>query len=185
MAHRTGTKDLEVRDTDISPKNNETRGGEEHERTDPHVAGIKSYDCIIQQRNAACGLSDESFGFRAGRGIDAPVLLVKKAIRDAVRKGEQRFLLFIDLHKAYDYLDRDRTWVFLRKYGMDEHTVRILQSLYEDELLLDVVDGDCTVINPARGLRQGCSLSPMIFNIAMDAAFRTAKKEMEGIYMGL
>ena len=96
---------------------------------------------IIQQRNAACGLSDEPFGFRAGRGIDAPVLLVKKAIQDAVRKGEQRFLLFIDLHKAYDYLDRDRTWVFLRKYGMGEHTVRILQSLYEDELLLDVGDG--------------------------------------------
>ena len=109
---------------------------------------------------------------------------MKKAIRDAVRKGEQRFLLFFDLHKAYDYLDRERTWVFLRKYGMGEHTVRILQSLYEDELLLDVGDGDYTVIKPTRSVRQGCSLSPMIFNIAMDAAFRTAKNEMQGIYMG-
>ena len=93
---------------------------------------------IIQQRNAACGLSDELFGFRAGRGVDAPILLVKKAIRDAVRKGEQRFLLFVDLHKAYDYLDRDLTWEFLRKYGMGLNTLNILQSLYEDELLLDL-----------------------------------------------
>ena len=139
---------------------------------------------IIQQRNAACGLSDEFFGFRAGRGCDAPVLLVKKAIRDAVRKGEQRFLLFVDLHKAYDNLDRDRTWDFLRRYGMGAKSVSILQSLYDDELLLDVGDGEYSVIKPRQGVRQGCCLSPMIFNIAMDAAFRTAKEKMEGITMG-
>ena len=115
---------------------------------------------IIQQRNAACGLSDELFGFRAGRGVDVPILLVKKAIRDAVRKGEQRFLLFVDLHKAYDYLDRDRTWEFLQKYGMGVNTLNtlnILQSLYEDELLLDLGDGNVTIIKPTRSVRQGCS----------------------------
>ena len=40
------------------------------------------------------------------------------------------------------------------------------------------------MIKPTRSVRQGCSLSPMIFNIAIDVAYRTAKPMMEGIPMG-
>ena len=60
-----------------------------------------------------------------------------------------------------------------------------LKSLNEDELLLDLRDAEVTVIKPGRSVRQGCSLSPMFFNIVMDIAFRTAKERMYRIIQSI
>jgi len=131
----------------------------------------------------ACGmdLDDALFGFRPGRGTDTPVLLVKKAIRDAVRGKKRRYLLFVDYSRMYDSLDRTNVWPLLLKFGFGETSVALLQKLYEDELLIQVGPGDLRSTKPTRGVRQGCLLSPMIANVAMCAAYRAAVGQMKGV----
>jgi len=136
---------------------------------------------IMYYRACAMDLDDALFGFRPGRGTDTPVLIVKKAIRDAVRQKKRRFILFVDYSRMYDTLDRGAVWPLLEKFGFGKTSLELLQKLYDDELLIEVGQGDRRSTKPTRGVRQGCLLSPMIANIAICAAFKVADKETKGV----
>ena len=52
-------------------------------------------------------------------------------------------------------------WVALKDYGVEGKLLAAVQSLYEDS-------GRKEVIHVRKGVRQGCPLSPWLFNIFID-----------------
>ena len=81
----------------------------------------------------------------------------------------------------YDTLSREAIWPLLEKFGFGKASLELLQKLYDDELLIEVGQGDRRPTKPTRGVRQGCLLSPMIANIAICAAFKVAERETRGV----
>ena len=42
------------------------------------------------------------------------------------------YMAFIDLEKAFNRVPRDVIWLAMRKLGIDERLVRLVQSMYKD-----------------------------------------------------
>ena len=71
-------------------------------------------------------------------------------------------MCFIDLQKAYDTVDRTILWQVLTRIGVPPRMIAVIQQRACVQL-----DGrDCSDwFEIERGLRQGCMLSPLLFNI--------------------
>jgi hypothetical protein len=63
-------------------------------------------------------------GFRKGSRIEDNVLMLLTTIQRAVKLGTPAFLMFVDLSKAYDTVDRGLLWkTLLEELHLDPHEV--------------------------------------------------------------
>ena len=77
------------------------------------------------------------------------------------------FMCFIDLQKAYDTVDRTLLWQVFTHIGVPPQMIAVMQQ-FHDEIRACVRpdDGVCSDwFEAEQGLRQGCVLSPLLFNI--------------------
>ena len=87
--------------------------------------------------------------------------------------GEDVFWAFIDLEKAYDTIDRHGMWQMLGVYGVGGKLLKAVQSFYVDSKACVRVGNDVSQWFPVNvGLRQGCVMSPWLFNVYMDGMVR-------------
>lgn len=85
-------------------------------------------------------------------------------------------MAFIDFEKAFDRVNRCRLWDILKERGYPLHLVNVIKSLYnKTQIVINTGKDrlDEMIIN--QGVRQGCSLSPTLFNIYVDHIFRKWK----------
>ena len=83
--------------------------------------------------------------------------------------GKDVFWAFIDLEKAYDTIGQHGMWQMLRVYGVGGKLLKAVQSFYVDSRSCVQVGNDVSEWFPVNvGLRQGCVMSPWLFNVYMD-----------------
>ena len=74
---------------------------------------------------------------------------------------------------AYDTIDRHGMWQMLRVYGVGGKLLKAVQSFYVYSRACVLVGNDVSEWFPVNvGLRQGCVMSPWLFNIYMDGVVR-------------
>ena len=82
-------------------------------------------------------------------------------------------MAFVDLEKAFDRVPRDVIWWAMRKLGIDEWLVRLVQSMYKDvRSRVRVGDGYSEEFGVGVGVHQGSVLSPLLFIIVLEALSR-------------
>jgi hypothetical protein len=83
------------------------------------------------------------------------------------------FEIFIDLKMAYDTLDRECMLEILEWYGTGALTLQLPCQFWDNQLVVAKQGGNFGVALPAmRGVAQGDTVSPTIFNIVVDAIIR-------------
>ena len=70
-------------------------------------------------------------GFRKHRGCGTAILQCRLEQEHAILKGKTLYQVYIDLTKAYDTLDRDRTLLLLEGYGVGDNVCRILRNFWD------------------------------------------------------
>ena len=72
-------------------------------------------------------------------------------------------------------------WVILRAMGVPAHLVVLLKRLYtnQEEATVRTEFGETDNIDIGKGVRQGCILSPLLFNIYAENIMREALEELE------
>ena len=109
-------------------------------------------------------LGEVQHGFRKGRsGADCAFVLNSVLWKSAAKK-KKAHLAFIDLTKAYDSVDRAVLWRKLEAMGIKGKFLASIKALYDGDFVTAEVNGVTTSpVYLRRGVRQGCSLSPMLF----------------------
>eukprot|EP00117_Sycon_ciliatum_P044125 scpid56613/ scgid31873/ LINE-1 reverse transcriptase homolog len=125
-------------------------------------------------------LPDSQCGFRKGRGCNDMVFVARQLIEKSVEHYDQLCVLFVDLRKAYDSIPRTSLWSILSKLGVPPKMLKVIQSLHEGmsaAVRVSTASSDSFPVN--NGLRQGCTLAPVLFNlyfaVVMDAWCSTCK----------
>ncbi|KAK3534980.1 hypothetical protein QTP70_001941 [Hemibagrus guttatus] len=81
-----------------------------------------------------------------------------------------------DLEKAYDRVPREELWYCMRKSGVAEKYVRVVQDMYErSRTVVRCAVGQTEEFNVEVGLHQGSALSPFLFAIVMDQLSEEAR----------
>ena len=116
---------------------------------------------------------DVLHGFRAGHGTGTATLEAKLIQQLASMSEEVLYVIFLDLTKAYDALDRCRCLDILEGYGVGPSARRLLTTYWlRLTMVARVVGYYGEAFKGARGVTQGDLLSPTIFNVVVDAVVR-------------
>ncbi|RUS74991.1 hypothetical protein EGW08_017258 [Elysia chlorotica] len=96
----------------------------------------------------------------------------------------QLYINFVDFEKAFDSIHRDSLWRILRAYGIPEKIVLIIKSFYSNFRCR--VGNSSTSFEVKTGVRQGCVMSALLFNITIDWVMRrTTEDKSRGIRWNL
>ena len=118
-------------------------------------------------------LGDVQGGFRKGRGGADNIFVLHTLLWKARAKNQSAHLAFLDISKAYDSVNREVLWAKLTKLGISGKFLNMLKSMYSGDSVDCNVNGTTTrCIYLTRGLRQGCSLSPLLFDIYIYIEYR-------------
>ncbi|KAK3508196.1 hypothetical protein QTP70_017107 [Hemibagrus guttatus] len=85
---------------------------------------------------------------------------------------------YTDLEKAYDRVPREELWYCMRKSGVAEKYVRVVQDMYErSRTVVRCAVGQTEEFKVEVGLHQGSALSPFLFAIVMDQLSEEVRQE--------
>ena len=77
-------------------------------------------------------------------------------------------MVFFDLTKGFDSIDMETLWTILLRYGCPVKFVNIVKLLNTD-MKASVITGSATTNSLNTGVKQGCVLAPMLFDIFLAA----------------
>ena len=91
------------------------------------------------------------------------------------------YAIFVDLEKAYDKVCQEELRVALKRNGVSGDLLRAIRALYQASEACVKVDGECSEwFEVKQGVRQGCPMSPWLFNIFLDMVVREARASFQG-----
>ena len=61
---------------------------------------------------------------------------VKLLMQISKRQSDPLYMIFLDIKKAYDTLDRDRTMQLLKEYVVGERVTRIINRIWKDDTMI-------------------------------------------------
>ena len=115
-------------------------------------------------------LPESQAGVRRGRGCMDMIFVVRQLIEKSIEHDSPLCALFIDLRKAYDSIPRPALWTLLQRIGIPPTMLSVIRSLHDGmEVNIRVEGGETNTINVNNGLRQGCTLAPVLFNVYFSA----------------
>lgn len=131
-------------------------------------------------------LKETQMGFRKGMGTVDNLMVLNYVVQNELRKKGKVYLLFLDLEGAYDSVNRKTLIDILIKLGVSKQLVEAIKSIYEETVnRVRVNEKVSDSFETRRGLKQGCPLSPILFNIYIANLEETLQKgQAGGIVLG-
>ena len=88
------------------------------------------------------------------------------------------YFCFIDYAKAFDCVDHNKLWKTLKEMGITDHLTCFLRNLHAgQEATVRIGHGTIDWFQIGKGVRQGCILSPCLFNFYAEYIMRNAGLE--------
>jgi hypothetical protein len=120
-------------------------------------------------------LLEAQAGFLEGRGCDDLIFTLRMLTQYANEFNKPMYACFIDFKKAYDCINRDALWTICKRYGVDGELLDMMMLMYNDTTAkVKTAWGPSREFSLRSGVKQGCVLSPLLFNIFLDHVMRTA-----------
>jgi hypothetical protein len=140
----------------------------------PHASKILLR--IIQGRLATYNereISEEQAGFRKGRRTRDQTANERWILGRAMEHGKTIFMWFIQYSKAFDCVDHSRLLNTLRSMGVPEHLIVLIKGLYtKQEATAQTECVNTQWFEVRKGVKQGCILSPYLFNLCSEYILR-------------
>nr|CAH7733485.1 unnamed protein product [Callosobruchus chinensis] len=108
------------------------------------------------------------FGFKKGFGTREDIFSLQTLVQNCQRKSA--FICFIDYEKGFDNVRHEVLATYLQEPGLDDKDVRLIANLYWHQAAQIRLQNSATTeeFEIRKGVRQGCILSPMLFNLYVE-----------------
>ena len=112
-------------------------------------------------------LPEVQCGFRPDRSTTDMMFVVRRLQEVGRKAGVSLHMCFVDLQKAYDTVDRTLLWQVLTRIGVLPQMIAVIRQFHDGmRACVRPDDGVCSDwFEVEQTLRQGCVLSPLLFNI--------------------
>ena len=115
-------------------------------------------------------------GFRKGRGTRDQIANICWIIEKAREFQKNINFCFTDYAQAFDRMDNHKLRKILKEMGIPDHLTCLLRNLYADqEATVRTGRGTTGWFQIGKGIRQGCILSPCLFNLYAEYIMRNAR----------
>ena len=106
-------------------------------------------------------ISKQQYGFMPGKET-TDAMFALRMLMEKYREGQRELhCTFMDLEKACDRVPREKLWYCMRKSGMAEKYMRLIQDMYEEsEAMVKCAVGSTENFKVKVGLYQGSALRP-------------------------
>ena len=101
-----------------------------------------------------------------------------KSLKKQESSRKNIYFCFVDYAKAFDSVDNNKMWKILKEMGIPDHLTCLLTNLYAgQEATVRTGHGKTDWFQIGKGVRQGCILSPCLFNLYAEHIMRNAGME--------
>ncbi len=131
-------------------------------------------------------MATTQFGGQKGKGTADAIITLTNMMEDRIqhREEKQMYACFIDFQKAFDSLEHWRIIQVLQDYGVPEKFIQSIQGIYKGaNAYITTPHGDTEKFPVTRGVRQGDTLSPLLFNLGINPLIRRIDREYKGYSM--
>ena len=127
-------------------------------------------------------LVDEQNGFRSDRSCEDHVYTACIVVRNRLLNKKRTFATFLDIQKAFDFVDRDALLYRLLSSGIDGKFYNSLKAMFLDTTSCVKLNGMLTSWFPvSSGVWQGDSISPTTFAVFINDLAEGLKRLHKGI----
>ncbi|KAK3516018.1 hypothetical protein QTP70_001751 [Hemibagrus guttatus] len=140
---------------------------------------MKLWERVVEARlRKVVEICEQQYGFMP-RKSTTDAIFALRILMEKYRDGQRELhCVFVDLEKAYDRVPREELWYCMRKSGVAEKYVRVVQDMYErSRTVVRCAVGQTEEFKVEVGLHQGSALSPFLFAIVMDQLSEEVRQE--------
>ncbi|KAK3543883.1 hypothetical protein QTP70_030155, partial [Hemibagrus guttatus] len=140
---------------------------------------MKLWERVVEARlRKVVEICEQQYGF-IPRKSTTDAIFALRILMEKYRDGQRELhCVFVDLEKAYDRVPREELWYCMRKSGVAEKYVRVVQDMYErSRTVVRCAVGQTEEFKVEVGLHQGSALSPFLFAIVMDQLSEEVRQE--------
>ena len=113
--------------------------------------------------------------FRKGRGTRDQIANIHWTTEKTRELQKNIYFCFINYAKAFDCVDHNKLWKILQEMGIPDNLTCLLRNLYaSQEATVRTGHGTMGWFQIRKGVRQGCILSPCLFNFYAEYIMRNA-----------
>jgi hypothetical protein len=121
-------------------------------------------------------------GFRPGRGCIDQIFTLRRILEHRFKFQQATTACFIDFRAAFDSIDRESLWNIMLHDGMPPKLVNLIRSYYSaTKARVRVYGEESSDFDLRTGVRQGCPLSPVLFNYAIDWILDNSLRDYRGV----
>ncbi|ROT64732.1 putative endosomal membrane protein EMP70 [Penaeus vannamei] len=121
----------------------------------------------------------------ASRGTSDMIFAVRQLQEKCREQNQELHLVFVDLTKAFDTVNRNGLWKILQKFGCPDKLTALIASFHDSMQVRVQENGDSSdPFQEKNGVKQGCVLAPTLFSFLFAAMLLADLRECNrGVYI--
>ena len=126
-------------------------------------------------------IAEEQAGFRPGRSTTEQIFNLRVLCEKHLQHQQDLYHVFIDFKKAFDRVWHAALWATMKSYNISSNIIKVVENLYDrasSAVLFNGTTGEW--FRTTVGVRQGCLLSPTLFNLFLERIMTDALADHEG-----
>jgi len=127
-------------------------------------------------------IGESQMGFRKGKGTRDAIFQLRMINERCLQMGKKVYMCFVDYQKAFDRVNHDKLLQVMELAGIPELERRLIINLYWHQQAAVRWDNEISrFVDIKRGVRQGCIISPILFNLYSEFMIAEALEGESGV----
>ncbi|CAM5147797.1 unnamed protein product [Eretmochelys imbricata] len=136
---------------------------------------------IMEWSVSGGAISSIQKGFMSCEGCYEHNFILQTTIETARRVWRQYTVAWLDLANAFGSMPHHHIFATLQEFGMPENFLHVIREVYAGcSTTIHLVEGETAEIPSLSGVKQGCPLSPIIFNLTMEPLLQAISNGTDG-----